>query len=881
MAESMQDGVPIMRALFLEFPNDPNVANSWNEYMYGPNILVAPVLTAGSTSSSTLGTVSSMPVYLPAGTRWVEYDGESQNPATSQVPVTATVGGQTITLTNVPQGTIPTFAREGAIIPRGDILQDNLTVSDATWKPSLDMDLFPSDKMTSSFDYYTATGSSTQTTQMAGAMVPMQMSIANSILNVNFGNLEVGGAMNIYMNRFMDNLEFNGAAGTVSLNGQTLGANGYTYNSSDDILTVPFTGAVNLDVDLALIPPPAALVWDGHTSNSWDAASLNFTNGTTAFSNGSPVTFGDFAANGTTAVQNTNPIVIASGGVQPSSVTFTNSTNTYRLTDADGSNGIGDNGSTPTSVTISGGGTVIFYSPNSYSGGTSISAGSTLSVASDNALGSVPGTPTTNITLNNGILQVTATTAFNTPTISTNRTISLGASGGTINVTAIGTGTFATNETSVQYRGAIGGTGGLTVTGGSATNTGTAPYLLELAGGGTNSYAGSTTINNAMVASENGFSNGTNILPTTTVLNLINNGWFVLNQGGASQTLAGLNGDSTSFVATDNGVDAVSLTINPAANQTYNFAGTIAAQDVLGKTGGNSVISVLINGPGTQVFSGANSYGNGTTISSGTLRANNSAGSATGSGAVSVGAGATLGGSGSVSGAVTLAAGTSDGSPGVLASGGTITAGGSSTAVGTLTTGNQTWSGQANLVAKVNSITGSGNAAPTAGIDNDLVHTAGSITLSNSNTTAFNVQLLAPAAGVTNFKPGGSTYTFEIASFGSFVAPAGFKYGSSNTTILATDGGATAPAVTNGDAGFFTLDTSSFADASSNFTTTRSSSFALELISDDGAAGQLDVVYFSNAPEPDTTLLALSGAFPMFAGRRRNSKTGHIRMPRN
>ena len=57
-------GAPFMRALPLDFPNDPNVADLRDEYMFGPAFLVAPVTEQGATSRK---------VYLPAGADWYNY----------------------------------------------------------------------------------------------------------------------------------------------------------------------------------------------------------------------------------------------------------------------------------------------------------------------------------------------------------------------------------------------------------------------------------------------------------------------------------------------------------------------------------------------------------------------------------------------------------------------------------------------------------------------------------------------------------------------------------------------------------------------------------------------------------------------------------------
>lgn len=93
-----QTGAPFMRALFMDFPNDPNVADVRDEYMFGPAFLVAPVTDQGATSRR---------VYLPAGSDWYNYWTNER-----------LHGGQTITAA-APIDTIPLFVRAGSIVPLG------------------------------------------------------------------------------------------------------------------------------------------------------------------------------------------------------------------------------------------------------------------------------------------------------------------------------------------------------------------------------------------------------------------------------------------------------------------------------------------------------------------------------------------------------------------------------------------------------------------------------------------------------------------------------------------------------------------------------------------------------------------------------------------
>lgn len=63
MEEAHKTGAPVMRTLFYEFPSDSKCWEITDEYMYGPDILVAPVLETGARKRK---------VYLPLGYTWLE-----------------------------------------------------------------------------------------------------------------------------------------------------------------------------------------------------------------------------------------------------------------------------------------------------------------------------------------------------------------------------------------------------------------------------------------------------------------------------------------------------------------------------------------------------------------------------------------------------------------------------------------------------------------------------------------------------------------------------------------------------------------------------------------------------------------------------------------
>ena len=82
-----------MRAMFYEFPEDKKCWELKDQYMFGPDLLVAPVMAPGATSRK---------VYLPEGCTW-----------TCMRDGAVLEGGQTVEA-DAPLSCIPVYLRNGA-----------------------------------------------------------------------------------------------------------------------------------------------------------------------------------------------------------------------------------------------------------------------------------------------------------------------------------------------------------------------------------------------------------------------------------------------------------------------------------------------------------------------------------------------------------------------------------------------------------------------------------------------------------------------------------------------------------------------------------------------------------------------------------------------
>ncbi len=134
--ECTEKGLPMLRALFIEFPDDPGAWKVEDEYMFGSQIFVAPLMESG---------INERVVYLPKG-KWIDYqDGKVYNS-----------GWNTIKAGTLP---IIMLVRDGSVLPHIKLAQStsemdwskiNLKVYCAEKKSAEGLLFLPSDSKTQS-----------------------------------------------------------------------------------------------------------------------------------------------------------------------------------------------------------------------------------------------------------------------------------------------------------------------------------------------------------------------------------------------------------------------------------------------------------------------------------------------------------------------------------------------------------------------------------------------------------------------------------------------------------------------------------------------------------------------------------------------------------
>ncbi|UVE19151.1 autotransporter-associated beta strand repeat-containing protein [Pseudomonas sp. LS44] len=470
----------------------------------------------------------------------------------------------------------------------------------------------------------------------------------------------VNGPFASWNNAALDDADFRGTAGTVTLSG-ALTAHNLIFNTPAYILTggtltlggstPTINTAANATIN-SVVAGSAGLTKDGAATLTLGGVST-YTGATTisggvlqlaAGNNRLPTATDVNIANAAGVALNLNNrnqqiASLTGGGAAGGAVTL--GSGTLTINKASGSSAFAGIISGTGGLTKAGASTQILSGSNTYSGLTTVSAG-ILNIQNNTALGATSG----------------ATTVAVGAELQLQGGITVGAEALTLNGTGIGNGgalhsvsgnnsyagavTLAGNSrinsdaglltlNGATISGAtrsltVGGAGDTTInnviatTTGGLTKDGSGTLILN----GANTYSGATTINAGTLQ----LGTGNNRLSTATAVTIANVAGATLNLNGFNQQVASLAGGGSTGGAVALG--SGTLTINKASGSS-SFAGTIGGTGGLTKTG-----------VGTQILSGTNTYGGATTVSAGILNIQNSNALGTTSGATTVASGAEL-----------------------------------------------------------------------------------------------------------------------------------------------------------------------------------------------------------------------------------------------
>ncbi len=476
--------------------------------------------------------------------------------------------------------------------------------------------------------------------------------------------------------------------------------------------------------------------------------------GTLAYGASNALGSGDVTVNGATAVlakgaftDTVGTVTLENGGtISGTTGTLTSLGGTFELKDGTvsailGGTGIALNKTTSGTVTLSG--------ANTFTGLTTVSAG-TLAFGASNVLAT-------------GAVTVDGGTAV--LDLGANRTDSVGAvtvaNGGSI----VGTGTSALTGSSVALQ--DGSVSAILAGAGVVTKSTAGSVTLS----GANTYTGGTVVSGGTLQ----FS-GAGTLGSTSGTLTVNSG--TLDLSGANLGVGNFTG--TGGTVTNNGTAAV-LSIGNGNGSGGNFQGVLA--------NGSGTLALSKVGTGTLTLSGANTFTGGTTVSAGTLTLG--ASDVLSSGAVTVSGGTlALGANSDTVGTVLLTSGNITGTGGVLTTSSwfelqsgsvsAILAGAvnlQKTTAGTVTlTGANTYSGTTNInggILAINSDARLGDVpgSPTSG---ELTFDGGTLNVTATTTINANRGItLNSGGGIINPTTGTTTYAGIIEGAGNFAKAGG------------------------------------------------------------------------------------------------------------
>jgi autotransporter-associated beta strand protein len=524
----------------------------------------------------------------------------------------------------------------------------------------------------------------------------------------------------------------------------------------------PILGAWSVGIALLFAAPASGQTWTGAASGSWNTAN-----------NWTPA--GVPASGATTALTftGTSPNLATTQNIGPSFtlnvLTFSSTAAAYSIAN----NALVFDGSSPSLVqnaasNIAITSTVHFNASGSIGGtgtggltlaGLDVDNGTltlgrnvTVGALQLGVAGSTPSAAGTAVTVNtgtntltlNGDITFVSTTqvGFPPPPATINGRIDLGGATRTI------TGTFSSSLNppfiDLTINAVISGNGGLIKQGGNGDPMQGRPRVLLTA---QNTYTGPTVL---QVNSDRLYLGIVNALPTTTVVTVSPGSQLVLSDNetgtnGFSQTIGSLSGTGGAVQLGPNGVSTAVLTTG-GDNTSTSYSGQFL--------GGGSLVKVG-SGTFTIASTSSNGYTGGTTVSAGTLLINNAViagqptNSGTGAGPVTVAAGATLGGNG------TLVPNTGTAANNTVTVNGTVAPGAAANAIGTLAIGSG-GTGGVPAIVNLNGTYLADLGDPIASISDRLAITG---TLNLGASSALN------ATGITAQPGGPFTANYVLATF--------------------------------------------------------------------------------------------------------------------
>jgi len=216
--QAYSTGLPMTQALYLDYPAQAAAYANPDEYLLGPDVLVDPVTQPGTSVATT--------VWFPPGT-WEDYF----TGATFTGPSTATI--------NVPTSRMPVFVKAGGIIPLQPASGNAQTAGTAP------ITLQVHAGASGSFAMYddAGTGLGYQSGQSTQTPISYTENVSAETSTVTIGPATGSYAGGPSSRAYTIDLVDESQPTSVELNGQTLAASAWSYNSAGHTLQVP-VGAV-------------------------------------------------------------------------------------------------------------------------------------------------------------------------------------------------------------------------------------------------------------------------------------------------------------------------------------------------------------------------------------------------------------------------------------------------------------------------------------------------------------------------------------------------------------------------------------------------------------------------------------------------------------